>query len=160
MRGMRTRTTSILALLAVAFAVAATASLAGTAASAQAFYLKSTDHAADHHLNILRFPPRNPNFRPCIRRTVKLPKGDFWHGAYAVHERHRTDPDLDQAPIRIRVPGVYRWESCRGYNRRIHRYQIRSTLRGHRFSHTVLNTFTRDANADPGKPSHLYGNGN
>src|SRR5262249_35565057 len=151
--GMRTRSTPMLALLAVAFALVATSAVA---APADAFYLKSTDHAADHHLNILRFPPRNPSFRPCIRSTVRLWKGDFWHGAYAVHEQHRTDPDLRQAHIRIRVPGVYRWESCRGYNRQIRHYQIRSTLRGHGWSHTILNTFSRDPNAPIGRPSHVY----
>lgn len=157
---MRTRRTPIFAVLAAAFALTATASLAGAAAPADAFYLKSTDHAADHHLNVLRFPPRNPSFRPCIRRPVRLWAGDFYHGAYAVHERHRTDPDLEQAHIRIRVPGTYRWEACRGYNGRISHYQIRSTLRGHGYSHTILNTFTRDPNTDPGSPSHVYGNGN
>jgi hypothetical protein len=157
--GMRTRTATFGASLAAAFALAAAGSLAGAAAPADAFYLKSTDATPDHHLNILRFPPKNPRFRPCIGRPVRLGAGDFLHGAYAVSESHRTDPDLDQALITVRVPGTYTWEACRGWNSHIERYQVRSTLRGHGFSHTILNTFEPDPN-QLSRPSHLYGNGN
>ena len=59
---------------------------------------------------------------------------------------------------RIRAPGTYRWQACWGYNSRIRHYQARSTLRGHGFSHTILNTFKRDPNQITGR-SHLYGNG-
>jgi hypothetical protein len=157
--GMRTRTAKLLALGIATFALGAGGSLAAAAAPAGAHYLKSTNAAADHHLNILRFPPRNPRFRPCIKRTVGLRSGDFLHSAYIVSETHRTDPDLSsQAPIHIAVPGVYRWEACRGWNSRIERYEVRSTLRGHGFSHTNKNVFARDPNVLG--PSHLYGNGN
>jgi hypothetical protein len=63
-----------------------------------------------------------------------------------------------QAHITVRVPGTYTWDACRGWNARLGHYQIRSTLRGHGFSHTIKNTFQRDPN-DLG-PSHVYGNGN
>jgi hypothetical protein len=148
----------IRSLAPISAAFVAALALAGSAAPADAFYLTSTNATPDHHLNILRFPPRNPGFRPCIGRPVRLPAGEFWHGAYAVSERHRTDPDLYQAHITVRVPGTYTWEACRGWNARLGHYQIRSTLRGHGFSHTIKNTFQRDPN-DLG-PSHVYGNGN
>jgi hypothetical protein len=157
--GMRTRAATFGASLAAAFALAAAGSLAGAAAPADAAYLKSTDATSDHHLNVLRFPPKNPRFRPCIIRTVRLRGRDFWHGAYAVSESHRSDPDVYQAHITVRVPGTYRWKACRGWNRRIRRYQVRSTLRGHGFSHTIKNTFNRDPN-DFNGPSHVYGDGN
>jgi hypothetical protein len=147
-----------LATLAVV-SVAAIA-LAGSATPAHAFYLKSTDHAADHHLNILRFPPRNPAFRPCIDGTVTLRTGVFFHGAYAVSERHRTDPDLEEEKLTVRVPTTFTWEACRGWNFHIHDYQIRSTLRRRGVvASTILNTFSRDPLAEPG-PIHVYGNGN
>jgi hypothetical protein len=157
--GKRARRATIVASLVAAFALVASVSLAGAAAPAQAAYLKSTDAVADHHLNILRWPPRNPGFRPCINGSTRLFAGDFLHGAYAVSETHRTDPDLYQAQIRVRVAGNYSWEACRGWNSRIDRYQIRSTLRGRGFSHTILNTFEPDPN-QLSRPSHLYGNGN
>jgi hypothetical protein len=158
--GMRTRAATFGALLAAAFALAAAGSLAGAAAPADAFYLKSTDAAADHHLDILRFPPRNPSFRPCIGHPVRLRAGEYLHGAYAVSRSHRTDPDLEEELLTVRVPTTYNWEACRGWNSRIRDYQIRSTLRrGGVVSSTILNTFSRDPLAEPG-PIHVYGNGN
>ena len=158
--GMRTRTARIGALVAAALALAAAGSLAGAAAPADAHYLKSTDAAADHHLNILRYPPRNPGFRPCIDRPLRLSAGQYLHGAYAVSETHRTDPDLEEELFTVRVPGTYDWEACRGWNARIQDYQIRSTLRRRGVvSSTLLNTFSRDPLAEPG-PVHVYGNGN
>src|SRR5687767_7602986 len=58
------------ASLAVALALAAAGSLSVAAAPADAYYLNtSTDANPDNaHLNLLRFPPRNPGFRPCIQR--------------------------------------------------------------------------------------------
>jgi hypothetical protein len=158
--GMRTRAATFGALLAAAFALAAAGSLAGAAAPADAFYLKSTDAAADHHLDILRFPPRNPSFRPCIGHPVRLRAGEYLHGAYAVSRNHRTDPDLEEELLTVRVPTTYNWEACRGWNSRIRDYQIRSTLRRRGVvSSTILNTFSRDPLAEPG-PVHVYGNGN
>lgn len=157
---MRTRTATIGASLVGAFALTAAGALAGAAAPADAFYLKSTDAARDHHLNILRYPPRNPSFRPCINRSVRLRAGEYFHGAYAVSERHRTDPDLEEELLTVRVPTTYKWEACRGWNSRIRDYQVRSTLRRRgRVSSTILNTFSRDPLAEPG-PIHVYGNGN
>jgi len=156
---MRTRAATFGGSLAAAFALAAAGSLAGAAAPADASYLTSTDATPDHHLNILRFPPKNPRFRPCIGGSVRLWAGDFLHGAYAVSESHRTDPDLYQAHITFRVPGTYMWEACRGWNSVFEHYQVRSTLRGHGFSHTILNTFEPDPN-QLSRPSHLYGDGN
>jgi hypothetical protein len=40
---------------------------------------------------------------------------------------------------------------------RIHHYEVRSTLRGHGFSHTIKNVFQRDPNQLG--PSHVYGDG-
>jgi hypothetical protein len=144
----------------VAATAVASAALAGSAAPAQAHYLASTNHARDHHLNILRYPPRNPVFRPCIRRSVTLRAGEFLHGAYAVSESHRTDPDLEEEILTVRVPTTFGWEACRGWNSRIQDYQIRSTLRRRgAVASTILNTFSRDPLAEPG-PVHVYGNGN
>jgi hypothetical protein len=158
--GRRTRTATFGASLAAAVALVAGGSLAGAAAPADAFYLKSTDAVPDHHLNILRFPPRNPRFRPCIDRSVRLRAGQYLHGAYAVSERHRTDPDLEEELLTVRAPGRYSWEACRGWNSRIRDYQIRSTLRRRGpVASTILNTFSRDPLAEPG-PIHVYGNGN
>jgi hypothetical protein len=158
--GMRTRAATFAASLTAAFALAAAGSLAGAAAPADAFYLKSTDAVADHHLDILRFPPRNPSFRPCIGRPVKLQAGEYIHGAYAVSRTHRTDPDLEEELFTVRVPTTFSWEACRGWNYHIHDYQIRSTLRRRGVvSSTILNTFSRDPLAEPG-PVHVYGNGN
>jgi hypothetical protein len=157
---MRTRAAKFGALLAAAFALAAAGSLAGAAAPADAFYLKSTDDAADHHLDILRFPPRNPGFRPCIDRPVTLRAGEYIHGAYAVSRRHRTDPDLEEELLTVRVTATYDWEACRGWNSGLQDYQIRSTLRRRGVvASTILNTFSRDPLAEPG-PVHVYGNGN
>jgi hypothetical protein len=158
--GMRTRAATFGASLAAAFALAAAGLLAGAAAPADAFYLKSTDAVADHHLDILRFPPRNPSFRPCIGRPVTLRAGEYIHGAYAVSRTHRTDPDLEEELFTVRVPTTFTWEACRGWNSRIQDYQIRSTLRRRGVvSSTILNTFSRDPLAEPG-PVHVYGNGN
>jgi hypothetical protein len=157
---MRTRPAAFGASLAAAFALAAAGSLAGAAVPADAFYIKSTDATLDHHLNILRWPPRNPAFRPCIGRPVRLQAGEYLHGAYAVSESHRTDPDLDEELLTVRVPTTYAWEACRGWNYHIHDYEIRSTLRrGGVVSSTILNTFSRDPLSEPG-PIHVYGNGN
>jgi hypothetical protein len=145
---MRTRT--LVASLLAAFALAAGGSLAGAAAPADAHYLRHTD--------TFHFPAWSPRFRPCIHRTVGLRARNFLHGAYLVSTRHRSDPDLDQAPIRLPVGGIYRWEACRGWNSHIDRYEVRSTLRGHGFSHTIKNVFERDPNQF-GSPSHVYGNG-
>jgi hypothetical protein len=145
----RTRATTLAALLLAAFALAVGGSLSAAAAPADAHYLRTTD--------TFHFPPWSPRFRPCIHRTVALRLRNFLHGAYAVSTSHRTDPDLHQAPIHLPVAGSYSWEACRGYNSRIHHYEVRSTLRGHGFSHTIKNVFTRDPNV-PG-PSHIYGDG-
>jgi hypothetical protein len=158
---MRTRAATFGASLAAAFALAAAGLLAAAAAPAEAFYLNtSTDANPDNaHLNLLRFPPRSPRFRPCIHRTVKLRRGPYVHGGYVVHTRHRTDPDLAQLPIRITVRGRYRWEACRGWNSNGDYYKVRSTLRGPGgFFHTNLNIIEPDVPL--GAPSHVgYGNG-
>ncbi len=151
-----TRTVAMIcAFLVAAIALAA----AATAAPAQAYYLSSTEQVPDHHLNLLRWPPKSPSFRPCIVKEESLPAGDFYHGAYIASETHRTDPDLQNAHIIIPTAGTYHWEACRGWNDELDRYQVRSTLVGHGFSHTILNTFQRDPNDFEG-PSHLYGDGN
>jgi hypothetical protein len=160
--GMRTRAATFGALLAAAFALAAAGSLAAGAAPADAFYLNtSTDANPDNaHLNLLRFPPRNPGFRPCIHRTVRVPRGVYEHGGYVVHLRHRNDPDVDRIRISITVPGRYRWEACRGWTgNRFGNYEVRSTLRGPGgFHHSRVNIIEP---YDPlGAPSHVgYGNG-
>jgi hypothetical protein len=113
-------------------------------------------------LDILRFPPRAPNFRPCISRGVKLGPGDYMLGAYLVSTRHRTDPDLHSDLIHIRARGWYNWEACRGWNDDEYpwdRYEVRTTLLGHGFFHTVLNDFAPDPTA-PRTRRHIYGNGN
>jgi hypothetical protein len=135
--------------LLAALALAAGGSLAGAAAPADAHYLRTTD--------TFHFPAWSPNFRPCIHRTVGLRRRNFLHGAYAVSISHRTDPDLHQAPIHLPAAGSYSWEACRGYNSRIHHYEVRSTLRGHGFSHTIKNVFARGPNVLG--PSHVYGDG-
>ena len=145
----RTRATTVVASLLAAFALAAGGSLAGGAAPADAHYLRTTD--------TFHFPAWSPAFRPCIHRTVGLRLRNFLHGAYAVSASHRTDPDLRQAPIHLPAAGSYSWEACRGYNTRIHHYEVRSTLRGHGFSHTIKNVFARDPNVLG--PSHVYGDG-
>jgi hypothetical protein len=157
---MRTRTATLIAVAGATLAVAAAGSLAAAAAPANAaFITSSTDVVPDHHLDILRFPPRAPSFRPCIARHFKL-RSRFWeHSAFIVSTRHRDDPDLQQ-PARIRIPvrGVYKLDACRGWNRRTRKYEVRSTLRGHGWSHTIKNVFERDPN-DFNGPSRVYGNG-
>jgi hypothetical protein len=156
---MRTRTTPIVA------ALVATASLAGGAAPADAYYLRNTDKAPDVH-PLLRFPPKVPGFRPCIDDTVTLPPGTYWHGAYIVSQAHRSNPDLENAPKDLVVSRrtTYSWKVCRGWNPNPNpdsfdpaAYQVRSTLfrRGSE-AHTVLMTFQNEV----GGRSFLYGNGN
>jgi hypothetical protein len=160
---MRTRRTTIVAALVAALALAATGSLAGGAAPAQAYYLTSTAEVPDGHLNVLRFPPRNPGFRPCIARTVTLPRGTYEHGAYIVSEGHRTKPDLENSPrqLVVRRRTTFNWRACRGWNTDAHnnglgfaRYQVRSSLeRPGTKSHEVLMTFENDSR------TFIYGNG-
>jgi hypothetical protein len=160
---MRTRTTKI-AVLVAAVALAATASLAGRAESAQAYYLKNTDIAPDHH-TLLRFPPKFPSFRPCISHTVTLPRGTYLHGAYIVSQAHRDNPDLENADRYLEVGRrtTYNWEVCRGWNPNPNpdgfdraAYQVRSTVLRRGFKHTALMTFQNEV----GGRSFLYGNGN
>jgi hypothetical protein len=148
-----------LATICAVFAAAAVIACAAAASSAQAQYLTSTAATPDHHLNILRWPPRNPSFRPCIYGTANLRADYYVHGAYIVSEKHRDKPDLYQAHIRPPVAGKYAWEVCRGWNPAItgvyhdqaySGYQVRSTVKGHGWSHTILNTFEHN----------LYGDGN
>ena len=148
-----------LATICAAFAAAVVFACAAAASSAQAFYLTSTAEVPDHHLNVLRWPPRSPSFRPCIEGTVNLQADYYVHGAYLVSEEHRDEPDLYQANIKPPVAGTYSWQVCRGWNdRRIGEfheiladaYQVRSTLKGHGWSHTILNTFDHN----------IYGDGN
>lgn len=123
---------SLLVAVAAVFALAAAGSLAVAAAPADAYYLNtSTDDKADNgHWDLLRFPPKNPRFRPCIRRTVRPRPGSYSHGGYVVHVRHRDDADFDQEGIVIQIRGRYRWEACRGWNPEAGRYEVRSTLSG------------------------------
>ena len=125
---MRTQRRALVASLAIAFSVVATASLAGAAAPAQAYYLKNTDFGNFH--SFLRFPPKHPSFRPCITDTVTLRPGVYVHGAYIVSRRHRTNPDLENVTLNVRARTTYHWEVCRGWNDRIGRgrYQVRSRL--------------------------------
>lgn len=148
-----------MASLCAVIAAAVVIALAVTASSAQAQYLTSTAEVPDHHLNVLRWPPRSPSFRPCIEGTINLKADHYVHGSYIVSEKHRDKPDLFQANIRPPVSGTYSWEVCRGWNSRrvgqFHEilpdaYQVRSTLVGHGWSHTILNTFD----------DNLYGPGN
>lgn len=157
---MWTRRTPIVASLIAAFAFVAAGSLAATAAPAEAYYLNtSTDADPDNaHLNLFRFPPANPGFKPCIRRTVRMRPGPYVHGAYVVHLRHRKDADLEQVPIRISVRGKYRWQACRRWDSDGDYYVVTSRLRGHGFSHTNVNVIEPDVPL--GAPSHVtYGNG-
>ena len=108
--------------------------------------------------SVFHFPAWSPRFRPCIRRTVGLRNRHLVHGAYAVSTSHRTDPDLNGAEIRLPRAGRYRWEACRGWNSRIDHYEVRSTLRGHGFSHTIKNIFGRDPDFI-GAPVHMHGDG-
>jgi len=147
---MRTRTTTLAALFLAAFALTTGGSLAGTATPADAHYLRTT--------STFHFPAWSPRFRPCIRRTVGLRFRNFMHGAYLVSTSHRDDSDIYEARIRLPRGGSYRWEACRGWNSRIGKYEVRSTLRGHGFSHTIKNVFARDRNNLP-HPSHIYGDG-
>jgi hypothetical protein len=157
----RRRAATFGASLAAVLALATAGSLAGAAAPADAFYLNTTTDANpdNAHLNLLRFPPKNPGFRPCIRRTVRPPLGRYVHGGYVVHLRHRTDADLDQVPILISVRGTYRWKACRGWNPDGGYYEVRSTLSGPGgFFHTNLNIIEPDVPLEA--PSHVvYGNG-
>jgi hypothetical protein len=108
------------------------------------------------HLTVLP----GASFRPCIGHPVRLPAGEYILGAYAVSRSHRTDPDLEEELLTVRVAGTYKSEACRGWNSRIRDYQIRSTMRqGGVVSSTILNTFSRDPLAEPG-PIHVYGDGN
>jgi hypothetical protein len=155
---MRTRRTTLVASLVAAFALAATASLAGGAAPAHAYYFKNPDHS------LLRFPPKFRSFRPCFTDTVTLPRGTYLHGAYMVSKRHRTSPDLEQVPLNVRVRTTYHWEICRGWNPDPNpaafspaAYQVRSTLvpaspRGRKNS--ALMTFENDPSGQ-----RLFGNG-
>jgi len=161
--------TKSLKSIGAVFAAAIVIAGAASAAPAQGHYLTSTSAAADHHLNILRWPPRNPSFRPCIDGTVDLQADDYLHGAYMVSEKHRRYPDLYEAHIRPPVSGTYSWEVCRGWNPLVEDslgighsvYQVRSTLVGHGFSHTILNSFGLNNESQVAEfPDYLYGNGN
>jgi hypothetical protein len=123
------------ASLLAAFAVA----LAGAAAPADAHYLSSTAWSkaryGDTHLNLLRWPPRNVAFKPCITRRVKLTYGYWDHNAYVVSESHRTDPDIntDETPVLIPSAGTYKWVACRWWTTTFRDYRVLSTLsRGNR----------------------------
>jgi hypothetical protein len=153
---MRRRRRTPIRSLAAAFALVATASLAGTAAPAQAYYLKNTDFGNLH--SFLRFPPKHPSFRPCISNAVTLPPGDYVHGAYIVSQSHRSNPDVENETLRVRARTTYNWEVCRGWNDDIGtgRYQVRSRLSRRSFSHSALMTFENEI----GGRSFLYGNGN
>ena len=153
---MRTRRRALVAALAAAFSVVATASLAGAAAPAEAYYLKNTDFGNFH--SFLRFPPKHPSFRPCITNTVTLGPGDYDHGAYIVSQSHRTNPDLEIALLHVRARTTFHWEVCRGWNDDIGsgRYQVRSRLVRRGFSHSALMTFENEISGR----SFLYGNGN
>jgi hypothetical protein len=153
---MRTRRRTRVGSLVAAFALVVTASLAGAAAPAEAYYLKNTDFGNFH--SFLRFPPQHPSFRPCISKGVTLPRGDYVHGAYIVSQSHRTNPDLENETLRVRVRTTYNWEVCRGWNDEIGtgRYQVRSRLSRRGFSHSALMTFENEI----GGRSFLYGNGN
>ena len=153
-----TRTLAMIGAFVVA-AVALAAAAAANAAPAQAYSISSTEAVPDHRLNYLRWPPQSPSFRPCIDKEVTLAADDFYHGAFVTSETNRTDPDVQNAHIIIRTAGTYRWEACRGWNAELGKYQVRSTIVGHGWSHTILNTFERDPNDFEG-PSHLYGNSN
>lgn len=152
-----TRTVAMICAFFIA-AIALAAAAAANAAPAHAYYNASTEAVADQHLNDLRWPPQSPSFRPCIGKDQTLRAGDFNHGAYLVSEDHRDDSDLLNAHIIVPTSGVYFWEVCRGWNARLGKYEVRSTLTGQGWSHTILNRFERDPNDFSG-PSHLYGNG-
>lgn len=154
---MRTqRRRALIASFAIAFSIVATASLAGAAAPAQAYYLRNTDFGNFH--SFLRFPPKHPSFRPCISKTVTLRPGNYVHGAYIVSQRHRTNPDLENETLRVPARRTYNWEVCRGWNDDIGRgrYQVRSRLVRRGFSRSALMTFENEI----GGRSFLYGNGN
>ena len=155
---MRTRRPTVVASLVAVFALVATASLAGAAAPAQAYYLKNTDFGDFH--SFLRFPPKHPSFRPCISNTVTLRPGHYVHGAYIVSQSHRTNPDLENADagLHVRVKTTYNWEVCRGWNDDIRSgvYQVRSTLLRRGFKDSALMTFENEL----GGRSFLYGPGN
>jgi hypothetical protein len=146
--GMCTPRTTIVASLVAALALVATASLAGGAAPAQAYYFKNPDHS------LLRFPPKFPSFRPCFTDTVTLRPGGYLHGAYMVSKSHRTRPDLEQVSLDVRVRTAYHWEICRGWNPNPNpeafstaRYQVRSTLvpvNGRGPKNSALMTFEND----------------
>jgi hypothetical protein len=158
--GMRARAAAVAAVLALA----AAGMLAAAAAPADAYYLNTTtdDNRDNAHLNLFRFPPKNPGFRPCITRTLRPRPGPYVHGGYVVHTRHRSDADLDQISILIKHRGRYRWKACRGWNSDgdlYPHYEVRSTLRGPRgFFATNLNIIEP---YDPlGPDTHVgYGNG-
>jgi hypothetical protein len=161
---MRTRTPTILASLVAAFALVATASLAGGAAPAHADYLKNTDIAPDYH-TFLRFPPKVPSFKPCVTDSVTLAPGDYVHGAYIVSQRHRTKPDLENAPstLTVRARTTYNWEVCRKWNPDPNpasferaAYQVTSRLLRRGFKHEALMTFQNEL----GRPAVVYGPGN
>jgi hypothetical protein len=51
------------------------------------------------------FEQRGRRLPPAAGGGQQLVERHLRHGAYLVSERHRTDPDLRQAPIIVRVPG-------------------------------------------------------
>jgi hypothetical protein len=125
---MRTGTKALVASLIAAFALAAASSLA--AAPADAHYLSSSKKIPDRHLNLLRFPkPKNPGWKPCIHRTVRLRAGYWHHNAYIVSERSRNCPDINrnEESALILRSGKYYWTACRWWITS-RTYRVSSTL--------------------------------
>jgi hypothetical protein len=138
------------ALATISAALIATLALVATANAAPP-YLKSTEYSSDHRANILHWPPDSPKFRPCVGKSQTLSAGAVLHGAYFVSETHLTDPDLREFYTVLPTSGTDNWEVCRSWNSGLKVYEVRSTLTGPGFSHSVLNELGR---------SHIYGDGN
>jgi hypothetical protein len=162
---MRTRTTTIVASLVAAFALAAVGSLALAAGQADAYYLSSTTFSkwkyGDTHLNDMYFPQREIRFVPRMTRSVRLRAGLYDHGAYMVSMRHRTNADLGGRELSIPVTGRYKWVSTRrwrGPKTRFGHYEVFSTLSGHGVHQTVKNAIEPWVHYS--EPSAVrYGNG-
>jgi hypothetical protein len=114
------RSTTAIALALATLAVAATGSLAGPTAKADAYYLRSTDY--------LHFPAWAPNGQEFHTRNLRLREGYYLLGGYFANQFHRTDPDLVNHRIAIFRPGIYKWMIHRWWGNRTDHYYVQTRL--------------------------------
>jgi hypothetical protein len=142
------RSMTPIALALAALALAAGGSLAGPAAPADAYYLRTTD--------LYHFPawaPHGQKFLPARGgRWLWLDDGYYLNGAYFAYTKRRNLPDLAQDRIAVVTPGRYRWRVHRWWSIGRQQYFVKSKLSGPGLARTseVINELSGN---------HVYGDG-